>query len=439
MKQEMQSTEDFGTSGPEDRFLVEAALVLASSLDYEETLSAVARLAVRSLADLCVVDLVEDGEVRRLQAAHADPAYAQLAEALLTYPLDRQRPHLSLSALETGEPELVPRLSPDDLESVAQDARHLHILRSLHPRSLMAVPVLARGSVLGVILFVSSSRTYDALDLAVAAQLGRIAGLELENARQYRTLRQALVVRDRVLGVVAHDLRNPLNTITMSADLLNSLPLSEQQRAHQVRVITRSAQRMNRLIQDLLDVSIMEAGRVNLERRALSPQALAQEAVDLNAPRAAARSIRLEVAVAQGTPRVSADPDRMIQVLSNLIDNAIRFTPDGGRIAVIVRAVEGGVQFGVADTGSGIPADDLPHLFDSFWRGGNGSGGTGLGLAIARGIVEAHGGTIWAESTPGQGSVFNFTVPAIDSSRRNARAAMAAQRSGSLAPTVRHH
>src|SRR5690606_1250390 len=156
MNQEMQSTEESGMDGREDRFLVEAALILASSLDYEETLSAVARLSVRSLADLCMVDLVEDGEVRRLQAAHADPAYAQLTEALLSYPLDRQRPHLSLLALETGAPQLVPRISPGDLESVAQDAQHLHILRSLHLRSLMAVPVLARGSVIGVILFVSS-------------------------------------------------------------------------------------------------------------------------------------------------------------------------------------------------------------------------------------------------------------------------------------------
>src|SRR5690606_22629846 len=157
------------------QLFTEAGQLLASSLDYEETLAGVAELAVRSLADFCVIDVVEDGEVRRLQAAHADPDRAELTRELLRFPLDRRRPLLSLEALDTGRSVLVPEVSGADLEAKSQGAEHRRILEALRPRSLMAVPLHARDRLLGVVLFVSSSRSYDDDDLELAEKLAGLA------------------------------------------------------------------------------------------------------------------------------------------------------------------------------------------------------------------------------------------------------------------------
>jgi len=395
-----------------ERFLLETADLLASSLDYDKTLAAIAQLAVRSLADFCVIDLVEDETIRRAQVAHADPGHAELTAELLNFPLDRERPHMSLRVLESGESVLVPDATADVLESHSQSPEHLRIIQALQPRSIMAVPLRARGRLLGVALFVSSCRNYDVDDLALAERFGRIAALEVDNARQYRGARQAVAARDRVLGIVAHDLRNPLNTIVMAADLLRYLDLPAEKRDHQIDVILSSARRMNRLIQDLLTIATIEADRMPLQRELLSPSALVHEAVEIAGQRAAARSIGLRAVVAGELPLISADGDRLLQVLSNLIDNATRFTPEGGEVVARVESTRYDVQFAVADNGCGIPSEDLPFIFDSFWRRrGRTVEGAGLGLAIAKAIVEAHGGSIGVESVVGEGSTFHFSIP----------------------------
>lgn len=398
-------------TGP-DLFLMDAASLLAASLDYDETLSAVAQLAVRFLADFCVIDVLDGDQLRRVRVAHADPARTALTEELLRFPLDRSLPHMSVQVLETGAPLLIPEVTGAILDTITQGPEHRRIVEALDPRSVMAVPLRGGGGVAGVALFVSSTLSYGLDDLALAEKLGLLAGLEVDNAKHYRDAREALMGRERILGVVAHDLRSPLTTIVMSAELLRDLPLSEEQRAQQLEVIINSGRRMNRLIQDLLDVARIESDRLQLERSSQEPESLVRDAVELNAVRAAAKSLRLEHGAAVGTHLVCADRHRLLQVLSNLIDNAIKFTPEGGRIMVSVDEVDGQVRFSVEDTGPGIPADAIPHLFRSFWQAPMASlDGAGLGLAIARGIVEAHGGVIWAESAPGRGSAFRFTVP----------------------------
>lgn len=397
-----------------ETLLAEAGSILATSLDYEETLASVARLAVRSLADFCIIDIAEDGEVKRLQVAHSDPKLAGLTAALLGFPLDRSRPHLSLEALETGKPVLVPTVTDEVLDWVSQGGEHRRIIEALRPRSFMAVPLLARGRRLGVILFVSSSRNYDLDDVSLAEKLARLAGLEVDDARLYREAQRALGARDRVLGFVAHDLRNPLNVITMCAELLLDPSYSDGQRTEQIQMILRSAKRMDRLIQDLLDVAKIEADRLFLKRAAHDPAKLAREAVKLNSSLAAVKSIQLRNRPTVRMRAVYADRDRILQVLSNLIGNAIRFTPEGGSIEVRLDRAENGARFSVIDTGRGISAEDLPHLFQPFWQAERGGvDGAGLGLMIARGIVEAHGGTIRAESEPGKGSCFSFVIPAV--------------------------
>lgn len=218
----------------------------------------------------------------------------------------------------------------------------------------------------------------------------------------------ATLARDEVLATVSHDLRNPLGTIYTAATLLRDVPLQEDARRRQVEIICRTAERMEALIKDLLDVSRMEAGRFSIDPTPERTTSLMREAREMLANVAESNNVELAEADLHEAA-VMADRDRVLQVFSNLIGNALKFTPAGGTVTLAAESCDDGVCFHVRDTGPGIAPDDLPRIFDRFWHGGAG-GGSGLGLAIAKGIVEAHGGRIWAESD-GSGSRFSFTLP----------------------------
>ena len=168
---------------------------------------------------------------------------------------------------------------------------------------------------------------------------------------------------------------------------------------------------MNRLIQDLLDVAKLEAGRVGIAARELDVPPLIAEAHDMLQSLAEEKSVRLDRDVAEGLPRITADAGRVLQVLSNLVGNAIKFTPEGGRIVIGAKPVVAGVEFFVSDTGPGIPPDQLERIFGRFWQADAADRrGIGLGLTIAKGIMDAHGGRLWVESTLGQGTTFRFIL-----------------------------
>lgn len=416
-------------SGTVERLLADAGSLFASSFDYEATLADVAGIAVRFLADFCIIDIVEGGAVRRVQVAHADPEKSELSSALLNFPLDRRLPHMSVQALDTQQPVLVPEVTSVMLEAISQGEEHRKILEELSPRSMMAIPLLARGNLIGVVLFVSSTSSYDEDDLTVAMRLVDLAALEVDNARLYGEARRALLGRDRVFGIVAHDLRNPLNTIMMTAEVMLDPSFPTSRRDAQVQMILRSAKRMNRLIQDLLDVARMEADQLYLNRETADPASVAHEAVELNTPIAEAASLSLRYIQGAKLPKISADQERLLQVLTNLIGNAVKFTPAGGLIEVSTATRDDEVLFIVSDTGPGISEEDMPRLFQPFWQSQRGSlDGAGLGLSIARGIVEAHGGRIWAESEVGRGSTFTFSLPADASAKPERRTNVADRR-----------
>jgi PAS domain S-box-containing protein len=227
-------------------------------------------------------------------------------------------------------------------------------------------------------------------------------------------LQRAVTARDDVLGIVAHDLRNPLSTIIASTALLERPGPEPERRDETVRhVITRSAHRMNALIQDLLDVAMVEAGQLKVDCARLSAADLLREAVDTQASLVESSGLVLQLDVAADVPVIWGDRNRLLRVLENLVGNAIKFTKEGGRITVGAAQRAGEVVFSIADTGSGIPVDNLPHVFDHFWQAAGRTKrlGAGLGLPIAKGIVEAHGGQIWVESTVGHGSTFLFAIP----------------------------
>ena len=401
------------------RFLADASAVLARSLDYADTLSGLARVALPRLGDWCVIDVLDDGSLRRLEVAHRDPDLEEVGAALKRYPPVSTRPHPSLTVLETGEPELIEDVSDPFLEALAADAEHLALLRRLGVSSLLVVPLVARNRTLGALALVSSeaSRRYTSEDRLLAEELARRAALAVDNARLYREARDAIAARDEVLSVVSHDLGNPLSAIRVAARVMDRF-LAEQAidpaRA-QLEAVRIATLQMERLIRDLLEIRRIESGRLRLVRRRELVADLVGEAVRALRPLTEERDIRLEPRVhPEAATGIRVDADRIQQVFSNLIGNAIRFSSAGGTIHVEADPGPDEVVFGVRDTGAGIPAEQLPHVFDRFWQARQqGSHGIGLGLAIAKGLVEAHGGRIGVESEVGRGSRFWFALPLV--------------------------
>jgi PAS domain S-box-containing protein len=400
----------------EQRFLAEVSEALSASLEYEQTLANLARLVVQNIADWsAVVVMDEQGQLSRLKVASADPDQAPLCAVLEQMTPDRDLTHLMRSVIESKRPIVVEHLTLQYIESLAQAPVHLQALLATGTTSLVAAPLLMRGQPLGALVFTSSttSRVYGQSDLRLAEALAERAAIAIENARLYRASVHAIQLRDHVLAVVAHDLRNPLSTILMQAGALKRQgPEPERRSLKSVEVIQRAVRRMNRLIQDLLDVALMEAGQLTMERARLSAGELVVEAVDMLRPLAASASLELRVEVNTDVREVWGDRDRLLQVFENLIGNAIKFTKAGGNITTGAASRDGEVVFWVADTGFGIASENVPLIFDRFWQATRASRkGAGLGLPITKGIVEAHGGRIWVESTAGHGSTFFFTIP----------------------------
>lgn len=259
-----------------------------------------------------------------------------------------------------------------------------------------------------------AERLYDEISQLNAELVDAQRKLSRERRRLASALRDstaAVAARDEVLAFVSHDLRNPLHTIQMAADVLE-LPIPEERKSVQVQVIRRAATAMSRLIEDLLAVSEVEAGRLALEREPLLLDAVFEEVCGLLEGLARQKHQRLHWRITPDVPPVHADRHRLVRVLANLAGNAIKFTPEDGSILVEAVRDGGEVVVMVRDTGIGIPEDELPRVFQRFWHAGRARrGGAGLGLAIARGVVEAHGGRIWAESVVGEGTTFFFTLP----------------------------
>jgi signal transduction histidine kinase len=285
----------------------------------------------------------------------------------------------------------------------------------------LAAGVLVFAALVGWMSFAVAGGTLVAVAVAAAMGLGvtdivrRVVTNEVARVtldRLYGEAQQVIGAREEILRIVAHDLRNPLNTISMATSLLIETPLPEQTRTNQLRVVKRAGERMNRLIQDLLSVTTIEAGRLTIEPREVLVADLCREATEMLEPLAREKSITLAVDGPADLPHVRADPARMLQVFSNLVGNAVKFTPAGGSIIISTATGDGVVQCAVADTGPGIPQEQLPKIFGKFWQARRGDQrGVGLGLQIARGIVEAHGGTLGVRSEVGRGTVFSFDLP----------------------------
>ncbi|MGZ3436958.1 MAG: sensor histidine kinase [Gemmatimonadaceae bacterium] len=287
-------------------------------------------------------------------------------------------------------------------------------------QTYVAAPLVHAGETVGALALHfreaaavgASDRTFTLLlaqAAATALHRARSYDAELDKRRRAELLAQA---REDVLGVVAHDLRNPLNLIQMTAELMIDEELPLARRKELLGIGMRAAKQMNRLIEDLLDTVRLQAGRLSLDIEIVGVDTIFRQAEETFRPLAEKRQLRFDAASDDGAA-VRADLTRVSQIVGNLIGNAIKFTPEQGSVRVRALREDSQVEFQVIDDGPGIPADSMPHLFDSFWQARlSDRRGVGLGLTIAKGIVEAHGGRMWVESTVGAGSTFHFTLPA---------------------------
>lgn len=241
-----------------------------------------------------------------------------------------------------------------------------------------------------------------------------LVGMQRELIRARARAERAVRLRDEVLAVVAHDLKNPIARVAMAAQMLAEENMSAESRAQLLDVLQRSGRLMNRLVRDLLDVASIDEGKLSLDRREIDLVSLTEDVVDSFSGIAGQRGVDLSCASSAPAIQMSADLDRLQQLLGNLLDNAVRLTPKGGSVRVSVERTPEGARISVKDTGPGIVAEDLPHLFDRFWQGARSRrGSAGLGLAIAKGIVDAHGGQLRVESTAGQGTTFHVELRAL--------------------------
>lgn len=399
------------------RFIAQASALLDTSLDHAVILSSLARLAVPTLGDYCAIDVLDDaGHITRAGTAHADPAGEALLRGEDAQPgASVEGTDLVARVIRTRQPILVRECTRASLGTLGVDPRQRRTILALGTRAFMIVPLLTRAQAFGAMTFgvTEAGRSYDLMDLLTAEQLCQRAARTIDNGRLYDRAQRAVRTRDEVMAVVSHDLRNPLSTIDITASLL--LEEQTERRATTTRcldIIKRAAGQANRLIKDLLDLSSIEAGHFSVRRSSEKVSDLLAQAREMLDPIAADKSITLTTDIHGDGLVASADVGQIQRVFSNLVGNAIKFTPQGGRIVLGCEEVDHELRFSVTDSGPGIPPDQVSHVFDRYWQASRGDRrGAGLGLSIVRGIVEAHGGHIWVESRLGEGTTFYFTVP----------------------------
>jgi PAS domain S-box-containing protein len=405
-------------------FLAEAGEMLASSLDFETTLERLARLAVSALADYCLIDMVgDDGEVRRVATAHADPAHEAAVSGLRRFPPDMSKHEGVSKVLRTGQTEFVPLVTQERLRSITRNVEHRELLERLGLKSFMTVPLVTRERVTGALTLAltGAGRAYTPADVSFAEELARRAALAIENARLYGRAQEVNRAKDEFLATLSHELRTPLTPVIGWTHMILSGRLGPSDVVQGMHVIDRNSQALSRLINDLLDMSSILSGKMKIERAPVEIDAVVREAFETVRPHAESRGVALELfADERPVPAavVNGDRTRLVQVFWNLLHNAVKFSARGGRVRVRVEGTGGAARVHIEDNGQGITPEFLPHVFERFRQADMGTtrahGGLGIGLALVKSFVEAHGGRVEAASPgAGRGSSFVVSLPAL--------------------------
>lgn len=395
-------------------FLAEAGAMLSSSLDYQQTLKRVARLAVPGIADWVAVEVSADGDrPAESLVEHADSRKVELGlEYRRKYPPDPQSPVGVPAVIRTGQSELHAEISEADLERAARDPEHLRLMRQLDIRSAMVVPIQVRGRVFGAITFVSSQPgRYTAQDVEMAEQLGRRAGVAIENAALYQEAVKAVGLRDDFLSIAGHELKTPLTALMFQAQSLQRLSGSPEKVRERAEKVLQNGQRLAKLIEELLDVSRITSGRFKLEMEEVQLASMVREVAARLSDDAARAGVEIRLSL-DDSVRGTWDRARLEQVATNLLGNSIKYGA-GKPVEVKLEAGPPGARLRVIDRGIGIAPEDQARVFERFERAVSSRQFTGLGLGlwIARQIIEAHGGRIAVKSQPGEGAEFTVELP----------------------------
>ena len=402
------------------QFLAQASIALGSSLEIDQVLRTIARLSVPAFADWCSLDMIEsDGSVRRVAVTHADPTMRDIADMAATYPPDPEARHPRTTVLRTGRPVLFREVPDEGLAQIASDEKHLAALRRLAYGSVIIVAIAARGRILGALTFATtaeSRRRYGPDDLAFAEDLAHRAALAIDNARLYEEAQEANRLKDEFLATVSHELRTPLASMMNWVALLKQGKIGPEQVARGLDVLQRSGESQARLIDDILDVSRIVSGSLRLQPEPVEMADVVREATETVRPAADAKRVRIDVVCERAGARVVGDPARLQQVVWNLVANSVKFTPEGGHVAVRLERTPEDVVLVVTDSGEGITPEFLPFVFDRFRQAERVAkrrhAGLGLGLAIVKHLVEAHGGQVEAQSEGrGRGATFVVRLP----------------------------
>src|SRR5262249_25064484 len=384
------------------------------------------RLAVPVLGDLCTIDLLDRGALRRVACAHVDRAREALVNEIgARHTADPAAKRGVAAVMRTRQPILVARATEAALREAAQDAEQLVRLRTLPTKAVIGYPLEAHERVLGAWTLASteSARRYGLVALAFATVVASHAAAVIEGTRLYREAEAAHSAaeaanrsKDEFLSTISHELRNPLNAVYGWATLIERGQLGEAQTRRASQIIARNVEAQIRLVDDLLDISKIVNGQMRLTVRPVDLHGLIEDALEAVRHTAEAKGIRLQPILEMPGLLVSGDAGRLQQVVWNLLENAVKFTPKDGRIQVQLQRVRSHGEIIVSDSGRGIGPEVLPFVFDRLRQGETGSargqGGLGIGLALVRHFVELHGGSVYAESAgEGQGATFVVKLP----------------------------
>jgi signal transduction histidine kinase len=396
--------------------LAEASVLLASSLDYETTLESLTRLSTAEFSDWCAVDLVnEDGTIRHLTVTHANPVLRELA-------LQFQEVAFNEPDIAPGAPEalrlrssvLLSDIAESKLSALPPEAKITQLIGALGLKSLISVPLIVRGNILGTTTFSTSRRRYELADLQLAEELARRAATAIDTALLFREAEGANRYKDAFLATVAHELRTPLTSILGWVQLAKGAPTISDEALTQVE---QSANLLRVFIEDLLDVARIREQKLRMEMGQVDLANVTRSACEITRVAAGLKGVDIGCEIALSPAPVVGDAVRLLQVVWNVLSNALKFTPPQGSVEVRLDREGNEARLSVRDTGAGITSEFLPHVFELFRQSEDAAGhapGLGIGLAIVTQIVSLHGGTVRAESAGlGQGSTFTVTLPLV--------------------------
>lgn len=402
------------------QLLAEVGAALAEGgLVLEKTIQRLAEVSVNSLGDYCILNIVCDnngGDILKIVAK--DSNNSQKSHHLLNLIKSGAFSHL---IMKSEESLLIENITDYQLALLASNETELQMLHDLHLVSLMSVPLIAKQKYIGTLVIISTTanRRYHDIDLRLAKGVALRAALSIENSHLYNESQKAIASREEILAVVSHDLKSPLTTIKLIGETLQLLDSPDKKICDSLaKKIDKSVRQMQVLIGDLLDFAKIQSGSLSVNKHAENLLDALRETTESFQAQAEANHQSLVMDFSADLPKVNIDLPRIVQVISNLLSNAIKFTPASGTIKISAVVLKSDVLVSVSDTGPGIAAENLIKIFDRFWQVDSAKHkGSGLGLSIAKGIVQAHGGKIWAESELQKGTTFYFTMPIADSKK----------------------